>query len=125
MAELPEEIRRLIGNKTDDVAREIDGLVAHLDLSSEEEEFAAATRAKSLICSPIILLTPTPQFNVPAPQLLPRSLPLRCFELGQTMMRRPAINKCLEMLNALTHSSVKRLRWLTRQEPSKTAELDV
>lgn len=40
MGELPEHLRRLIGKKTDEVAKEIDRLVGHLDLTVEEEGFA-------------------------------------------------------------------------------------
>ena len=40
MAELPDDLRRLIGKKTDDVAKEIDALVSQLDLTREEEDFA-------------------------------------------------------------------------------------
>ena len=40
MAELPDDLRRLIGSTTDDVARVVDGLVMRLDLTPEEESFA-------------------------------------------------------------------------------------
>lgn len=40
MAEFPDELRRLIGKKTDDVAKAIDALVAQLDVAPEEEDFA-------------------------------------------------------------------------------------
>jgi hypothetical protein len=40
MAELPDDLRRLIGKKTEDVAKEIDALTTQLDLSPEEEDFA-------------------------------------------------------------------------------------
>jgi hypothetical protein len=40
MAEVPDNLRRLIGKKTDDVAKEIDALTAQPDLTSEEKDFA-------------------------------------------------------------------------------------
>ena len=35
--ELPDDLRRQIGKRTDEVAKVIDGLVAQLDLTPEEE----------------------------------------------------------------------------------------
>ena len=40
MAGLPDDLRRLIGVKTDEVATEIDNLVGQLDLTPEQEDFA-------------------------------------------------------------------------------------
>lgn len=40
MDELPEEERRLISKRTDEVAKVIDALVAQLDITPEEEMFA-------------------------------------------------------------------------------------
>ena len=40
MAELPEDVRRLIRTDTDAVEKEVDALVGQLDLSPEEEDFA-------------------------------------------------------------------------------------
>lgn len=40
MAELPDDLRRLIGKRTDDIAAEIDQLTGQLELSRQEEVFA-------------------------------------------------------------------------------------
>jgi hypothetical protein len=40
MAELPDDVRRLISKQTDEVSKAIDDLVAQMDLTDDEEMFA-------------------------------------------------------------------------------------
>jgi hypothetical protein len=56
MAKLPDDLLRLIGKNTDDVAQEIDALVGELDLTVEGEDFAReqAGRAFDLLSNAYI-----------------------------------------------------------------------